>query len=214
MRKNLLSLIVTLFALGSFTLMQAQTYVGSDACKECHPDNFTEWKASGHPYKFNVIENNQPPVYPDFVTNFEDQWMDSLGDGTHTWADVAGVIGGFGWKARFVGQDGIIIGTASSQYPDAGQGHNQFNFFGGVDYGWVNYDVDHENKAYNYGCFKCHTTGGDTLGTWLPAVPGLGTFTEQGIGCESCHGPGSDHVADSSASSIDKVYECRRVFRV
>ncbi len=206
MRKNLLFLIVLMFILGSFTWMQAQTYVGSDACALCHQENFDTWKVSGHPYKFTVIENNQPPVYPDFVTNYEDTWMDSLGDGTHTWADIAGVIGGFGWKARFVGTDGHLIGTAGSSFPDAGMGHNQINFFGGEFHGWVNYDPG-DIKIYNYHCFKCHTTGGDTTGTWLSNVPDLGNFSEGGIGCEACHGPGSDHVAAPTADNIDLVYE-------
>ena len=201
-------LLVCLSAL----LLLAQTglaadYVGSDACKTCHADKYDSWKMSGHPYKFSVIENNEPPVYPDFAVNFQDRWISELGDGSHTWADVAGVIGGFGWKARFVGTDGVIIGTASSQFPDAGGGHNQFNFFGGEAHGWVNYEAETENKRYSYGCFKCHTTGGDTAGTWLEGVDGLGTFIEAGIGCESCHGPGGDHVNAPSEDNIDKIYE-------
>jgi hypothetical protein len=38
-------------------------------------------------------------------------------------------------------------------------------------------------------------------------VDGLGTFTEGGIGCESCHGPGSLHADDPSTNNIDRVYE-------
>lgn len=207
MKKTLLFILSMVLFLGYTAQVNAQTFVGSTACKVCHTDKYDTWHNSGHPYKFSVIENDTPPTYPDFVTNFEDTWMDDLGDGSHDWTQIAGVIGGFGWKARFVGQDGIIIGTASSQYPDAGQGHNQFNFYGGVDYGWVDYNASTENKAYNYGCFKCHTTGGDTTGTWLEGVPGLGTFTEGGVGCEGCHGPGSEHIAAPSKDNIDRVYE-------
>ena len=184
-----------------------RTYVGSEACSTCHADKVADWQNSGHPYKFTVIENNQPPIYPDFVVNFQDQWMDSLGDGSHTWADIAGVIGGFGWKSRFVGTDGYIIGTAGSSFGDAGYGHNQFNFFGGEEHGWVDYDKDKTTKLYNYGCFKCHTTGGDTSGTWLSGVDGLGNFSEGGIGCESCHGPGSAHASTGNTDYIDRVYE-------
>jgi len=186
--------------------VQAQTFVGSEACKACHLEKHTDWAASGHPYKFNVIQNDQPPVYPPEAVNFQDQWMDSLGDGSHVWGDIAGVIGGYGWKARFVGTDGHLIGTAGSSFPDAGGGHNQFNFFGGEDHGWVNYHPNDE-KIYNYGCFKCHTTGGTLEGTWLEGVEGLGNFTEGGIGCESCHGPGSEHIVGPTDENIDKVYE-------
>ncbi|MCK5464208.1 MAG: hypothetical protein KAI95_14370, partial [Bacteroidales bacterium] len=44
--------------------------------------------------------------------------------------------GGYGWKARFVGTDGHLIGTAGSSFGDAGIGHNQINFYGGEDLGW------------------------------------------------------------------------------
>ena len=188
------------------TGIEEAAFVGSDACKTCHSEKYNTWIESGHPYKFTVIENGEAPVYPPEAINFQEQYMDSLGDGSHTWSDIAGVIGGYGWKARFVGTDGFIVGTTGSAF-SSGLGHNQMNFYGGEDHGWVNYDVSVENKVYNYGCFKCHTTGGDTTGTWLAGVDGLGTFTEEGIGCESCHGPGSLHIAGPTADNIDKVYE-------
>ena len=192
--------------IASHGLLKAQTYVGSDKCMPCHMEQMTDWAASGHPYKFTVIENNQPPSYPPEAMNFQETWMDSLGDGSHTWADIAGVIGGYGWKTRFVGTDGHIIGTAGSSFPDAGGGHNQINFFGGENHGWANYNASN-TKIYNYGCFKCHTTGGDTTGTWLAGVDGLGTFSEGGVGCEACHGPGSAHVMLPIKTNIDRVYE-------
>ena len=205
MKKQLLLIIGLVLFLGSYTFVQAQTFVGSNACSGCHPNQFNNWVESGHPYKFTIIQNGQPPVYPPEAVNFQTSWMEYLGDGSHDWTQIAGVIGGYGWKARFVGNDGHIVGTAGSAY-STGLGHNQFNFYGGEDHGWVDYHPADE-KIYNYGCFKCHTTGGDTTGTWLDGVEGLGTFTEGGVGCEGCHGPGSEHIVGPSSSNIDKVYE-------
>ena len=213
---NWLNKISATVASGALLLSMGlgQTYVGSAACQACHGiadvtqagyNIYESWYNSGHPYKFNVVENDQAPTYPDFVENFEDNWMTELGNGNHSWSEIAGVIGGFGWKARFVGPDGQIVGTADAQI-DPGAGHNQFNFYDGVDHGWADYHTS-DVKVYNYSCFKCHTTGGDTTGTWLTGVDGLGTFVEGGIGCEACHGPGSDHVAAPSTSNIDRVYE-------
>ncbi len=209
MKKNLHFIILIFLITGTSVISNAQkaTYVGSQKCSPCHAVNFTNWTNSGHPYKFTVIHDAQAPVYPNFVQNYEETWLDSLGDGTHTWNDIAGVIGGFGWKVRFVGTDGYIIGTAGSSFSDAGMGHNQFNFYDGENLGWVSYSATNDHKIYNYSCFKCHTTGGDTTGTWLSGVNDLGTFSEGGIGCESCHGPGSNHVAAPSKTNIDKVYE-------
>ena len=181
------------------------TFIGSETCMTCHEEYYNDWIASGHPYKFSIVENGVEPVYPVEAINFQNTWMTNLGDGSLDWSNIAGVIGGYGWKARFVGTDGQIVGTANSEL-STGLGHNQINFFGGVNYGWVDYHPADE-KIYNYGCFKCHTTGGTTEGTWLEGVDGLGTFSEGGIGCESCHGPGSLHVAGPTTENIDRVYE-------
>lgn len=204
MNKNYFLMVLFLLTF-STSLMLAQTYVGSSSCSGCHNGIYTDWAATGHPYKFSVVNGGVAPVYPVEAVNFQSTWMTNLGDGTMTWNNIAGVIGGYGWKVRFVGDDGHIVGTAGSAY-NTGLGHNQFNFAGGVDYGWVNYDAS-STKKYNYGCFKCHTTGADTAGTWLPAVPGLGTFSEGGVGCEACHGPGSNHIGGPTANNIDRVYE-------
>ncbi len=182
-------------------IIYAQTYVGSTNCQSCHTEKYSDWFDSGHPYKFNIT-NNAAPVYPDFVTNFQDVWDDSIG---FTWDQVSGVIGGFGWKARFVDQTGKLIGTANSVV-NAGLGHNQFNFYDGTLWGIGNYHPA-DDKTYNYGCFRCHTTGPEEGGTWLAGVADLGTFAEGGVGCEACHGPGSNHVSDPSTSNIDRVYE-------
>ncbi len=186
------------------TVTEAE-FIGSDACKTCHSEKYDSWVKSGHPYKFSVTDGSIGPVYPSESVNFQNTWLTNLTDGTISWGNVAGVIGGYGWKARFVGTDGEIIGTAESAF-NAGMGKNQFNFYGGVDHGWADYHPG-DKKTYNYSCFKCHTTGGTDEGTWLEGVDGLGTFSEGGIGCESCHGPGSLHIGDPTAENIDKVYE-------
>jgi peroxiredoxin len=55
-----------------------------------------------------------------------------------------------------------------------------------------------QNKSADSACLKCHTTGfgrtgGFPVGEKLDAHPGL-----IGVGCESCHGPGGDHVKEGS----------------
>ena len=107
-------------------------HVGSAACGDCHTDIYADFIDSGHPYKFNIVDG-AAPTYPSFVNNSL-TLPDFISGG---WDEVAGVIGGFGWKARFVGTDGHVMGTAGSMYPATGG--NQHNFFGGdvgVDWGF------------------------------------------------------------------------------
>jgi len=218
--KQTLKVVLIIIVVLSLGFLFAADYVGSTACAGCHGaadlsgigyNIYENWQNTGHPYKANVVENNEAPTYPDFVVNFSDTWMDGLGKigawaspMSSTWDQISLVIGGFGWKARFVDKDGHIAGTASS-IVNPGAGHNQFNFYGGVDRGWVDYSKTTENKDYNYGCFKCHTTGPTPEGSWI-ADKGLGDFTEGGIGCEGCHGPGSDHVAGPTTANISRHF--------
>lgn len=186
-------------------IVTEKTFVGSESCQTCHSEKYNDWIASGHPYKFTITDGNMGPDYPVEAVNFQSDWLNGLTDGSITWDNIAGVIGGYGWKARFVGTDGEIIGTAESEFK-AGYGVNQFNFYGGEAHGWVDYNPTNK-KTYNYSCFKCHTTGGTQEGTWLDGVDGLGNFSEGGIGCESCHGPGSEHIVGPTSDNIDRVYE-------
>ncbi len=161
-------------------LAQAQgNYVGSAACGVCHQSIYDWWFGSGHAHKLRPKEEARGAgiPHPDSVT----------------WDDVKWVIGGFKWKARFVGTDGYII-TAG--------GKNQFNL---ATRGWGNYHAD-EVKKYN--CGSCHTTGYDSSGSqeYLPGVEGTWVFP--GIHCEECHGAGKDHVlagGDKTKITVDRT---------
>lgn len=164
-----------------------ENYVGSSICATCH-DNinsdlgyniFEEYLKTGHPYKLNKV-NGMPPTYPANTS----AGVPNAPPAATNWDDYSYVIGGFGWKARFVKTNGRIFTTDSSA---------QYNLATG---GWVPYHYG-EDKKYDQGCFKCHTTGASTEGSWngIPA-DSLGTFSEPGIRCEGCHGPSGAHVAD------------------
>lgn len=193
------------------------SYVSSETCMDCHTAIYDDFVDSGHPYKFNVIENATPPTYPSFVDNY----LTLPSFITGGWDDVAGVIGGFGWKARFVGTDGHVMGTAGSMYPATGG--NQHNFFGGadgVDWGFNDYHANATDiKKYNYSCFKCHTTGAvettNPDSSWLKLKLGIDAaetmdwFEFGGIECEACHGQGSQHAAYGNTDYIDRVTTSR-----
>ncbi len=160
----------------------SQDYIGSTACIGCHtgihPDLVAEYQKTGHPFKLNKVEG-APPSYPDYTSPGVPAPPPGL-----TWNDLAYVIGGYGWKARFVKKDGRVFTTGDSA---------QYNL---EDGSWVPYSKG-QDKKYDYNCFKCHTTGAVPEGSWN-GVPedSLGTFSEPGIRCEGCHGPGSAHAAD------------------
>ncbi len=161
-------------------------FVGDQACKQCHEnwptqDFFAAYLDSAHPYKLLHTAGVEPPA---------DSWPHSpipplpVVFGTQLdWSDIEYVIGNYNWKARFVDSDGYIFtgdATEATQWNLATQE-------------WVPYHAGEVNKPYN--CGRCHTTGYQPDGH-QNGLPGLiGTWTEEGVRCEACHGPGSDHVA-------------------
>jgi predicted CXXCH cytochrome family protein len=96
------------------------------------------------------------------------------------WSAFSYVIGGFGWKARWVKEDGNIYTSLTAQ----------LNL---IDGSFTNYH-NGETRPYNFACFTCHTTGASDQGEWAPGI--AGTFVFGGVQCEECHGQGSQHAFD------------------
>lgn len=165
---------------------RAAEYVGRQVCSECHSQINEVFVRSGHPYKLNKVVDGQPPVYP-----FTEVLEVPVG---YTWADISYVIGGYNWKARFIDQEGYIITGPASAEPFGAQ-YNFPNPIVGTDPHWVPY---HQGEKKAYDCGICHTTGyANDPDTHQDGLPGLiGTWSEPGVQCEACHGPGGDHAAD------------------
>lgn len=151
-------------------------FVGALACVPCHGTIYQQSQASGHPHKITPVVNGQKPGAPLILPDNPPAGL--------AWSDVKYVIGGWGWKARFVTQEmqvvvgeGVQYNIPTEQFPEAA---------------WANYNVG-KPTAFNFDCFRCHTTGPDQA---------TNTFNQPGIQCESCHGMGKHHVNDPSKSNI------------
>ncbi len=152
------------------------SYVGADACQTCHASKYNDFIQSGHKYKLNKV-NGAAPVYPDFVPP-----LTGPPDG-YTWNDISYVIGGFGWKARFIDNNGFIITGDAVQWNLETEE-------------WVGYHSGDAPGTKPYDCGRCHTTGYVSSETeHQDGLPGMiGTWAEDGVTCEACHGQGGDHV--------------------
>ncbi len=197
MQKNLPFLC--LLVLFSFSLLMAQDYVGSTTCKTCHSSIYDEVFQSGHPHKLKKIEG-APPTYPAGTS----EGVPNPPTG-FSWNDITYVIGGYGWKARFMDSEGYILtGDTERQW-------NLTNTELGLEAHWTGYDADKAPRK-PYTCGSCHTTGWVATGENGPHqddLPGIyGTWSEPGVTCEACHGPGSDHASAPSKSNISKQENC------
>ena len=182
---------------GIFAIVAASErgYVTSSTCQDCHAQRYDDLFQSGHPYKLNEVDGSAP-TYPNST-------VPSPPTG-YAWNDITYVIGGYGWKARFLDDEGYIITTGFNgvdpQYnlprPDLDTPNAE----------WVSYSsTNPERKPYT--CGTCHTTGWQTDaengGVNQDGLPGIkGTWEEAGIQCEACHGAGGNHVATKMAADI------------
>ncbi len=162
------------------------TYTGSEACMECHQEQYSDWLGSGHPYKLLTPEEARD-IRPDMP----------LPEG-YTWDDILYVIGGWGWKSRFIGKDGFIITKNRNGSPLE---YGQYNW---QDGSWSAY---HSGDDKMYDCTNCHNTG-STYDRNHSDLPGMvGDWEERGIGCEACHGPGSEHIAKGGENGVAIVVD-------
>jgi len=174
---------VLLFALlfSPQTVIAAPEYIGSEICADCHASVHADWRETGHHLQLRDADVAQK-------TGFE------LPKG-YTWDDISYVIGGFKTKANFVDKAGYIVTSAKN----SSKSKTMYDL---KDRTWSDY-FPGEKKAYD--CVSCHTTGYNPEGS-QGGRPGIvGTWRENGIGCEMCHGPGSEHVDTPTRKYIIKT---------
>lgn len=161
------------------------TYIGSEACATCHaglhPAILSAYEASGHRFALSAVTGG-PPVYPSFAPGVP------LPPAAVAWSDISYVVGGYGWAANFLYADGSLVTGSSAQYNLA------FDVLPrGAEF--VAYEpLQAEPKPFT--CGACHATGYQAEGSQSGLAYAVGTWSEDGVGCEGCHGPGSDHQAN------------------
>ncbi len=186
MRLHIMCLSCILGVMAVFGLQSsAQEFAGSQRCKACHLQIYEQYTQTGHPHKIQKI-TDVPPAYPANTSPGVPQ-----PPAGKTWKDITYVIGGFGWKARFLDNEGYILTGKERQY-------NLANPLHGNEAHWVAYDSKNAPRK-PYTCGTCHTTGWVATGAAGPhqdGLPGIhGTWAEPGVTCEACHGPSAAHVA-------------------
>lgn len=156
------------------TASEERLYIGSQACRTCHSSIYSDFVNTGHAHSLNRVMAGTAPVYPDSVPALADPPFG------YTWSDVTYVIGGFGWKADFIDSQGYIVtGDAAQWNLETAE--------------WAAFDSSTAPGTRAFDCGACHTTGYDSRNP--DNLPGIvGSWAENGVGCERCHGPGSQHA--------------------
>src|SRR6478735_1499353 len=163
---------------------QTASYVGSAACKSCHPQLFERWKKTR---MANVVRD--PKEYPDAI-------IPDLAKGdplvTFKKDDIAFVYGSK-WKQRYFRKVGSDYFPLPAQWDVSHRVWRGYNVKAGTDW-WVPfYPPENDKRPTGPLCDGCHSVN---YNIETKAV------TEWNVGCERCHGPGSAHVARPIAANI------------
>lgn len=178
-------------------------YLGSQSCERCHQADYANWKNSLHIKMTRPIA--EATVLGDFRegTRFADHdraYQFGVKNGK-PWISVA-----FGGRAPETFTVDYTLGSKRYQgylakLPE-GRIYVLPVFWHVADQRWIDWkeitpipEGAHDiRQIWNANCFNCHATN-IVQGYDLNDKAYKTTWTEMGIGCEACHGPGKAHVA-------------------
>lgn len=180
---------------------QDVSYVGTDACRECHAEEYQSYQQTAHSKALGEIDLAQEPPDAQFDHaasrrsyriyreggELRHRELPQASDGSETvFADypVRYVIGsGHHSRSYLVEADGFLLESPATWYASTQHW--------GMSPGYDRPDQIGFERMVDLGCLFCHAGRVDARGDNRYRVE----IHEQTIGCESCHGPGSLHVA-------------------
>lgn len=210
----------------------AATYVGTQACVCHNSTHVSPWKATLHaqihmlpsagtirpPWTGSVNMGSAYGNATVSLTLVGSVYKATLNpsSGTPVTYDIAYTYGG-GFKQRYLVKIGLSyymlpIQWNLTKYLAFGTGswatYNPGNWFN-ANGTLKSIDNAFRKKSYDKNCVGCHVTGtriakniSGTDTSWVAGWANSNDTTNIKVGCESCHGPGSDHIIDPSNSNI------------
>ena len=159
-------------------------FVGSKACESCHRDIYDRWKQTR---MANVVRD--PHEYPDAIAPDLTK-PDPLV--TFTKDDIAFVYGSR-WKQRYFKKVGDDYFPLPAQWDFTHRKWAPYFVKNGTDWWSTLYPPDNMQRPTGPLCDGCHSVGYDIA---------TNKVAEWNVGCERCHGPGSEHVAHQGRLNI------------
>jgi predicted CXXCH cytochrome family protein len=162
----------------------SRKFVGSAACKSCHAAAFEGWRQTR---MANVIRD--PKAHPDAV----------LGDFSHPdpvrsfTLDQVAFVYGSRWKQRYFEKRGRDYFPLPAQWDIQHRKWLPYHVADGTDWWTQYYGKANSDRPTGPTCDGCHSVNYNLA---------TREVTEWNVGCEKCHGPGSEHVAHPTVKNI------------
>ena len=165
-------------------IMAAAHYTGSQSCQKCHQEIYARWKKTPMANVVRDPREHPEAITPDLATNNVAKF---------TKDQVAFVYGSL-WKQRYFTKVGDDYFPLAVQWDFANHAWRPYHVpEKGGDWWTAFYPSDNMHRPTGPTCDGCHSVGYDIHTKQV---------AEWNVGCERCHGPGSEHVAHPSRSNI------------
>lgn len=159
-------------------------YVGSESCKKCHADIYQRWKKTP---MANIVRD--PKVHPEAI--IPDLRTNNV---TKFTADQVAFVYGSKWKQRYFTKVGDDYYPLPVQWDIGNKKWLKYHVPDtGADWWAPYYPSDNMQRPTGPTCDGCHSVNYDIHTKQV---------AEWNVGCERCHGPGSEHVAHPSRTTI------------
>jgi predicted CXXCH cytochrome family protein len=163
--------------------MESAHYVGSQACEKCHGEIYTRWKKTP---MANVVRD--PREHPEAI--IPDLASDPVAKFSK---DQVALVYGSIWKQRYFTRVGNDYFPEPAQWDITNHVWRPYFVKVGTDWWAPLYPPDNMQRPTGPTCDGCHSVNYDIHSKQV---------TEWNVGCERCHGPGSEHVAHPSRVNI------------
>ena len=195
--------------------VSSSTYVGAEACKSCHQSAYNDWKLSDHflamqPANdstmlgdFNNATFKADGVTSTFFKRDGKYYINTQGDdGLNHDFEILYTFGYFPLQQYLVAfPDGRLQATRASWNSRDKKWFHQYSGQEIAHTDWIHWTGNGQN--WNTMCASCHST--DLQKNYDFASNHYNTtWKEINVSCESCHGPGSGHIAFVNSKKYSK----------
>ena len=159
-------------------------YTGSASCQKCHTGIYEHWKKTPMANVVRDPREHPDAIIPDLNTNKVAKF---------TKDQVAFVYGSL-WKQRYFTKVGNDYYPLPAQWDIGNKTWRPYHVPNtGADWWTAYYPADNMQRPTGPTCDGCHSVSYDIHTRQV---------AEWNVGCERCHGPGSEHVAHPSRGNI------------
>jgi predicted CXXCH cytochrome family protein len=158
-------------------------YVGSRSCKSCHEQIYEHWQKTPMANVVRDPREHPEAILPDLATNTVAKFKKE---------QVALVYGSI-WKQRYFTKIGDDYFPEPAQWDVTNKVWRPYFVANGTDW-WVQfYPQDNMKRPTGPTCDGCHSVDYNIHTKQV---------TEWNVGCEKCHGPGSEHAEHPTRGNI------------